>query len=142
MKILDVMSKNRYDELKAYCRQYEEKTHSMESAMDIHSPKWDGLLIQTSGVSDPVYQVMLIRERLRQDLSQIDNVAEEVEGGKWKEALILHVGYGIPYEKLPAHCLPTYHKSAFFDARAAFFIRLDAVHDIRTYTRVYDRIPI
>ena len=124
----DGISKWRYEELKAFCRQYEEKKHKLDSAIGIQSPQYDSIRVQSGGIADRVLQAVAIREPISEDITQIDKVAGSIEGGKWEQALILHLGYGVSYECLVTRSvLPTNNRQSFFRARKLFFQVLNEV---------------
>lgn len=129
-----------YEELRAFCRQYPEKKAEANALLGIKSSSHvveytvgDGDKRQTLGTvmprgnttSNPVEDTIMKRLRLLEDCDLIDRVAAEVDGGDWKEALILNCCHGVGYEYIDPAILPTSKRNAFFQARREFFYRLN-----------------
>lgn len=131
------ISKWAYEELRAFCRQYPEKKAEANALLGVKSSchvveylEADGQMAGTvmprgNTTSNPVEETILKRLRLLEDCDLIDRVAAEVDGGEWKEALILNVCYGKGYEYIDQAILPNSKRNAFFQARREFFYRLN-----------------
>lgn len=126
-----------YEELRAFCRQYPEKKAEANALLGVKSSCHvveyrddDGQMAGTvmprgNTTSNPVEETILKRLRLLEDCDLIDRVAAEVDGGEWKEALILNICYGKGYEYIDPAILPNSKRNAFFQARREFFYRLN-----------------
>ena len=140
------ISKWAYEELKAFCRQYPEKKAEAAALLGIRSSchvveytvgKGDKrqtlgtVLPRGNATTNPVEDTIMKRLRLLEDCDLIDRVAGEVDGGDWKEALILNCCYGKGYELLDPSILPTSKRNAFFAARREFFYRLNCERILR-----------
>ena len=125
-----------YEELKAFCRQYPEKKAEANALLGVRSSchvaeykDEKGNVLGTvmpkgNMTSNPVEDVIIKRLRLLEDCDLIDRVAEETDGGEWKEALILNCCYGKGYDYIDRAIIPTSKRNAFFRARREFFFRL------------------
>lgn len=118
------IDRNRYDELKARCRQYPDKKMELDSLLCVSSPSMTGMP-HGSGVSDPVVRAVSKRERLLRFCEPIEYAASRAAGGEYSKALILNCCFGKGYEFLPPAVLPTSNRNAFFCARREFFWLLD-----------------
>ena len=116
-----------YQELRALCRQYDQKRLELESALAISSPSMDGSPHGGGGINKPVENAALRRERLLEDVRIIEEAARETSGGTWRAAMIESCCRGVGYDSIPFHMLPTSNRSAFFKARREFFYRLRAL---------------
>ena len=129
-----------YEELRAFCRQYPEKKAEANALLGVKSSchvveytVGEGDKRQTLGTvmprgnttSNPVEDTIMKRLRLLEDCDLIDRVAAEVDGGDWKEALILNCCYGKGYVYIDPAILPTSKRNAFFQARREFFFRMN-----------------
>lgn len=134
------ISRNAYIELKYFCLQYPEKKAEADALLGVKSSNHvveytvgDGDKKQTLGTvmprgnatSNPVEDVIIKRMLLLEDCDLIDRVAAEVDGGDWKDALILNCCHGKGYELIDPAILPTSKRNAFFQARREFFFRLN-----------------
>lgn len=115
------MSRWRYAELRAFCRQYGEKKKLAQALLGGAAQRLDGLP-RPSGPCDPVPQAAARRERLIRDCAAIEAAAASL--GAWRWALMQNVCFGLPYEHIPPALLPTSNRNAFFRARRIFFDRL------------------
>lgn len=130
------ISKWRYYELKAFCRQYRDKVHMLSTMDGVGSQRLpdgaegkpglpDASMIRgRGGIGRPVEALVLRRDRLSTDILMIESAAEYPDAGAWKKALILSCCDGIPYEKIPAECMPTSKRISFFRARRMFYYHL------------------
>ena len=122
------VSPERYAELKAFCRQYPEKKRKADSLLGAKSPILTGMP-RGSGGTDPVHRAAEKRERLLRDVNLIETAAAETKGGAWARALIRNCCYRVRYEDLRPDEMPSCNRSAYFEARREFFIRLDAMRE-------------
>lgn len=122
------ISKDRYQELLHYCRQYPEWKTEANSLLGIKAVKMDGQP-HGSGKSDPVAMVAERRDRLLNKIQLVDDCAREIGGGEWYAAIIQNVCIGRPYEQMDRALMPTSEKNAFFKIRRAFFDLLNKMYE-------------
>lgn len=118
------IDRNRYDELKARCRQYPDKKMELDTLLCVSPPTVTGMP-HGSGVSDPVVRAVSKREKLLRFCEPIEYAASRAGGGAYQRALILNCCYKVGYELLPPESLPNSYRNAFFKARREFFWLLD-----------------
>ena len=121
--VLCGISKYRYDELKAFCRQYGDKKTEAEALLSIGSPKMSGMP-HASGTGDPVLRAVEKRERLLADCELIERCAKAIEGGKFYTSIIQNVCTGKAYKFL-FDVLPTNNRTSFYTARRNFYVLLN-----------------
>ena len=114
------ISKDRYQELLHYCRQYPEWKTEANSLLGIKAVKMDGQP-HGSGKSDPVAMAAERRDRLLNKIKIVDDCAREVGGGEWYAAIIQNVCIGKSYEQLDKALMPTSFRQEFFSVRRNFF---------------------
>ena len=121
------ISKDRYQELLHYCRQYPEWKTEANSLLGIRAVKMDG---QPHGnnKSDPVAMAAERRYRLMEKIKLVDDCAREIGGGEWYAAIIQNVCIGRPYEQMDRALMPTSEKNAFFKIRRMFFDLLNKMY--------------
>lgn len=121
------ISRYAYAELRAFCRQYEEKKAKAAALADVSAPVLTGMP-RTGGVSDPVSRAVERRETLLRDCAMIERAASVPSGGAFYQALMLNCCRGVGYLYIDPTILPTANRNAFFQARREFF---QALHRIR-----------
>lgn len=121
------ISKDRYQELLHYCRQYPEWKTEANSLLGIKAVKMDGQP-HGSGKSDPVAMAAERRDRLLNKIQLVDDCAREIGGGEWYAAIIQNVCIGRPYEQMDRALMPTSEKNAFFKIRRMFFDLLNKMY--------------
>ena len=107
-----------YRELKAFCRQYDEKKEKAEDLLHQTGAKLTGMP-RGGKISDPVCITAVIREKLLRDCEMIEQAAKEADPAGY-EAILKNVTRGTPYEQ----CGYRGAKSPFFRARKEFFLQL------------------
>lgn len=122
------ISKDRYQELLHYCRQYPEWKTEANSLLGIRAVKMDGQP-HGSGKSDPVAMAAERRDRLLNKIQLVDDCAREIGGGEWYAAIIQNVCIGRPYEQMDRALMPTSEKNAFFKIRRMFFDLLNKMYE-------------
>lgn len=122
------ISKDRYQELLHYCRQYPEWKTEANSLLGIKAVKMDGQP-HGSGKSDPVAMAAERRDRLLNKIQLVDACAREIGGGEWYAAIIQNVCIGRPYEQMDRALMPTSEKNAFFKIRRMFFDMLNKMYE-------------
>ena len=118
------ISRDRYQELLHYCRQYPEWKTEANSLLGIRAIKADGLP-HGSGTSDPVAAAAERREELLEKIKIIDDCALAIDGERWYASVIQNVCIGRSYEQMDRALMPTSNKNAYFKKRAEFFSLLD-----------------
>ena len=118
------ITKFRYDELLAYCRQYPEKKAEAASLLGIGGQTLDGMPHGTD-VGDPVGRAAERREKLLGDIALIEQCAAQVDGGKWYTALIQNICLRKAYMYLDAEIMPTSNRNDFYRVKKHFFVSLD-----------------
>ena len=121
------ISKDRYQELLHYCRQYPEWKTEANSLLGIKAVKMDGQP-HGRGKSDPVAMAAERRDRLLNKIQLVDDCAREIGGGEWYAAIIQNVCIGRPYEQMDRALMPTSEKNAFFKIRRMFFDLLNKMY--------------
>lgn len=122
------ISKDRYQELLHYCRQYPEWKTEANSLLGIKAVKMDGQP-HGSGKSDPVAMAAERRDRLLNKIQLVDDCAREIGGGEWYAAIIQNVCIGRPYEQMDRALMPTSEKNAFYKIRRMFFDLLNKMYE-------------
>lgn len=122
------ISKDRYQELLHYCRQYPEWKTEANSLLGIKAVKMDGQP-HGSGKSDPVAMAAERRDRLLNKIQLVDDCAREIGGGEWYAAIIQNVCIGRPYEQMDRALMPTSERNAFFKIRRMFFEKLNKLYE-------------
>lgn len=122
------ISKDRYQELLHYCRQYPEWKTEANSLLGIRAVKMDGQP-HGSGKSDPVAMAAERRDRLLTKIKMVDDCAREIGGGEWYAAIIQNVCIGRAYEQMDRALMPTSERNAFFKIRRMFFDRLNKLYE-------------
>lgn len=128
------ISRDRYRELLAFCRQYQEWQAEARSLLGVSAQSYEQMP-HGNEVGDPVYKVMLKREKLLAKIGVVEEVADEVDGGRWRAALIQNVCMGRALKFIDPAILPTSRRNNFFQQRRAFFILLDKRIDKIRYSR-------
>ena len=118
---------DRYHELRAFCRQYGKWLAEAKSALELSSPRYDGMPRGTD-VSDPTERAVERREQLQRKIDLVESCAARVANGDWYTAIINNVCNGMSYEAirdLHPEWLKNNRTNDFFTARRLFFIVLD-----------------
>lgn len=119
------ISKDRYQELLHFCRQYPEWKIEAGSLLGIRGRKSDGQPGRIGGKSDPVATAAEKRERLLEKIGIIEDCARAVGSGEWFAAIIQNVCIGKPYSKIDSNLIPTSDRNTYFRARREFFVLID-----------------
>ena len=126
------ISQDRYRELLWFCRQYQEWKAEAASLLGLSAQQYEQRP-HGSDVGDPVFRVAVKRERLLAKIELVESVAEEVDGGRWRAALIQNICMGRALKFIDPVILPTSRRNAFFQQRRLFFIILDKRLDENRY---------
>ena len=114
------ISRERYRELKYFCRQYADKKAKAAEARLPGGQALDGMP-HGSAVGDPTARRAEKAMRYARDVELIERVAAEAAPDCTRE-LLRNVTEGTPWEYLPAADAP---RRAFYEARRKFFWLLD-----------------
>ena len=117
------ISRYRCGELLAFCRQYPEKKKALADMLGVGAQSYSDMPHSTD-VSDVVYRTVARRETMRLDCDLIERIADTVEGGIWRAALMTNLCYNVAYEKIDAVLMPTTRRESYFKARRQFLILL------------------
>lgn len=112
-------SVHRYNELKAFCRQYPDKKREYDGIPSPHSSALNGMP-HLSGIADPVLAMVSQRMKLGEELELIEGCAMDVRNGDFYHALIANICYDKPYDCI-LELVPTINRNAYFAARSEFF---------------------
>ena len=118
------ISKERYQELLHFCRQYPEWKIEANSLLGIRGMKMDGQP-HGSGKSDPVAIAAAKRERLLDKIRIVEECAENAGGGDWFAAIIQNVCIGKPFAQIDQTLIPTAKANTFYKYRREFFTLLN-----------------
>lgn len=117
-------SRFRYEELRAFCRQYPEKKKRAEDYLNPHSVSFRMDSVQTNSNTDSTLTAVQKREKLLKDCQLIEECARDADDRDFFKALMINVCYKKPYELVMEYC-PTFNRGEFFTARKHFFQLLD-----------------
>lgn len=126
------ISKARFNELRNFCRQYDDWKTEANTLLGIRAIKMDGLP-HGSGISDPVARAAERRERLLAKMSIIEGCAKACDGGAWEEAIIDHACRDLTWKEIKERkpeILPSSDANTFYRHRREFFDMLNKVTDI------------
>lgn len=121
------ISKDRYIELRAFCRQYPQWKVEAASMLELSAMKYDGMPHGTDP-GDPTARAVERRAALMEKITLVERCAVAIGGGAWFRALILNVCNGMGWEAirdLHPEALKTSDRNKFFKARRLFFNLLD-----------------
>lgn len=133
------ISRDRYRELLAFCRQYQEWQAEARSLLGLSAQSYENMP-HGSEVGDPVFRVAVKREKLLAKIELVESVADEVDGGQWRAALIQNICMGRALKFIDPGILPTSRRNAFFQQRKMFFLILDKRIDKIRYSRGDDNV--
>lgn len=113
------ISKERYLELKHFCKRYAEMRQQIADARGLEAVSNDGMP-HGNGISDPTARKADAAMKLSEDIRIIEGTAREVDPLNWG-ALLKNVTEGTPYEYQIVYC----GRRQFYEARRKFFCLLD-----------------
>ena len=117
------ISRQRYNQLRAICLQYPEWVSEASSLASVGAQQY-GEHIRGSDSTSTVARAVERREILIDKINMINNLAEAVEDGRWKPALIQNCCMGKPLHCIDPVILPTSRRNDYYIARRKFFILL------------------
>ena len=121
------ISKERYLELRAFCRQYPQWRIEADSMLGVSGANMDDMPHGTDP-GDPTGRAVERREKLLDKMGLVERCAVAVDRGAWFQALLLNVTLGTSWEvirDLHPEMLKNNQRSSFFRARRMFFGLLD-----------------
>ena len=125
------ISRDRYRELLSFCRQYQEWKAEAGSLIGVGAQRYS-VMPHGSEVSDPVFRMAARRERLIEKINLVEETAQQIDGGRWRAALIQNICMGRALRFIDPAILPTSRRNDFFQQRRAFFVLLNArLNEIR-----------
>ena len=117
------IERNRYYELKSFCRQYRKWKTELGNCYGLTGIKLNGLAFK--GVSNPTANAAERAMLLQDKVDMVEKTCKEADPLIWEE-LLLNVTEGLSYDMILARGRPIHvGKSAFYDARMRFFWLLD-----------------
>ena len=122
------ITKDRYEELLHFCRQYPTWKTEANSLLVARVIKNDGMP-HGNKTCDPVLLAVEKREKLLAKMSLVEECAKAISDGAWYAAIMQHVCYGKTCEQIDMALLPTSNRNAFFAQRRVFFELLDKKRD-------------
>lgn len=124
------ISRQRYNELRAYCMQYPEWKSEASSLASIGAQNY-GERVQSSDNTSTVARAVERREHLMAKILTVEQTAMAIDQGKWYAALIQNVCMGKPLSCIDVLVLPTSNRNAYYAARRRFYIALHLRLDTR-----------
>lgn len=121
------ISKERYIELRAFCRQYPNWQTEASTMLGVTGAGLDDMPHGTDP-GDPTARTVERREKLMDKMRLVERCAAAIDGGRWYKAIMLNVCNGTPWEiirDLNPETLKSNHRNHFFKARRMFFNLLD-----------------
>ena len=118
------ISRERYNELRAFCRQYPEWKAAAASLLGVGAQSYSAGS-RGSDVPDPVARLVEKREITLRKIDTVERVARMVDNGRWYAVIIQNVCMGRALDYIDAALMPTSHRQEYFRRRREFFILLD-----------------
>jgi len=123
------ISRERYNELRAFCLQYPEWKSMASSLIGVGAQNYNPQPHAEGTVSDPVARLAEKRETLLKKIDLVEGVARKTGSGAWYSALIQNCCMGIALEYIDPVLMPTSHRNEFYRRRREFYVRLDQALD-------------
>lgn len=121
------IGKDRYLELKAFCRQYPQWLVEAASVLGVTGARMDDTP-HGSDPGDPTGRAVERREKVLQKIELVEKCAAAVDRGAWYKGILLNACNGMSWEvirDLHPEALKNNQRSSFFGARRMFFNLLD-----------------
>ena len=125
------INRDRYRELLYHCRQYVRWKAEAASLLGVGAQQYS-TMPHSSDPGDPVGKSVMRREHLINKCLTVENAAEQVDGGRWRAALIQNVCMGMALYMIDPAILPTSHRHDYYKAKKKFFAILDKVLEYGT----------
>ena len=120
------ISRERYNELRAFCRQYPEWKSMAASLIGVGAQNYNPMPRAGGTVTDPVARLVEKREALVRKIDLVEGVARKVDEGRWYSALIQNICLGLALEYIDPILMPTSRRNEYYKRRREFFVLLDA----------------
>lgn len=118
------ISRERYNELRAFCRQYPEWKSMAASLIGVGAQNYSSDPHGTD-VTDPVARLVEKREGLLRRIELVEACARAVAGGAWYSALIQNVCLGMAVEYIDPVLMPKTNYNEYYRRRREFFVVLN-----------------
>lgn len=118
------ISTYRYLVLLNHCRDYPNWKAEAASLLGIGAQQYS-TMPHGSEPGDPVGNAVAKREKLIEKCLTIERIADSIDGGIWRAALIQNLCMRTSYRFLDPAILPTSHKHSYSKAKKKFFALLD-----------------
>ncbi|MFQ9509504.1 MAG: hypothetical protein ACLRZ7_00835 [Lachnospiraceae bacterium] len=112
------ISKAKYNELKYFCMQYNEKKSELSSSYGLNAVTNDGMP-KGNTVGNPTERIAIRNEQLKKDIEIIESTSREADP-ELGEYILKNVAEGWPYEYLNVPC----GRRQFYESRRYFFYLL------------------
>ena len=122
------ITKERYQELMYFCRQYPDWKLEANSQLGIKAIRNDGLP-HGNRMRDPVAAAAERREKTLAKIALVEECARTVGDGEWYAAIMQNVCYGKAWTKIDTSIMPTSTANEYFKQRRLFFELLDQKKD-------------
>ena len=117
------IEKNRYHELKSFCRQYRLWKTEVSNCYGLSGVRYNG--VPSKGVSDPTSKAAERAMLLQDKIDLVERTCKEADPILWRHILI-NVTEGVSYDMFEVRgARPLASKTVFYEARAKFFWLLD-----------------
>ena len=120
------IDRDRYRELLYHCRQYVRWKAEAASLLGVGAQQYS-TMPHGSEPGDPVGKAVARRERLIDKCRTVERAAEQVDGGRWRAALIQNICMGTALYLIDPVILPTSRRNEYYKAKRQFFAILDDV---------------
>lgn len=121
------ISRERYNELRAVCRQYPEWKSMAAGLLGVGAQNYSQQPHGTD-VADPVARLVEKREALLHKVELVESAARAVDEGRWFGALIQNCCMGIAFEYIDPVLVPTSRRNEYYRRRREFFVYLNSVY--------------
>ena len=122
------ITKERYQELIYFCRQYLSWRREANSLLGIRAIINDGMP-HGNKTRDPVAASAAKREKLLAKMALVEECAKSISDGAWYAAMMQHVCYGKTYDQIDITLMPTSNRNEFYKQRRLFIELLDQKKD-------------
>ena len=122
------ITKERYQELLHFCRQYPSWKLEANSHLGLRAIKYDGMP-HGNKKGDSVALAVEKREKLLAKMALVEECAKTISDGAWYAAMMQHVCYGKTYGQMDSTLMPTSNSNEFYRQRRLFFELLNQKKD-------------
>ena len=122
------ITKERYQELQYFCRQYPYWKLEANSQLGIKAI-WNDGMPHGNKKRDPVAAAAVRREKVLAKMALVEECARTINDGEWYAAIMQNVCYGKSFDHMDHTLMPTSDRNAYFKQRRLFFELLDQRKD-------------